>query len=469
MTDMNWDSLDKDIKNGLSAHRPEVDADAIWAAIEPEVDALNRRKKRRRGLWLWWAGVLVAIAAIGYYLYAQPNGLAANTEQDIAKAEYNDRPNSVDGLSAVNTANNGTGTGFDNPKKSSPREVDNGLGNTMASSQLSAKNRKATEPKKLEYFDNKLKANIPQLIDAETSKQLPLPYETGEEHEQSAGLVQLEVKPVEALPNMSLGFFETNIAPPSLPAAVTLPVVKAPPPLRRQFNFSTSLQGSISFVGRNLEAKDSTGIELLNLREKTERVLESYQVGLGFTLGHRTGFGLSSGLNYTQINERFEYKTTVLAVDTINDVKYLVVNLNNDTIPIYGDVPLTTKTTFYKKYYNKLRMVDIPILAGYDIKLRNTAIGLQAGVFVNIRLETAGQILKSATETIELQDASFIKKNIGLSYYFGASAGYMFNDNIEAYIAPFVRHFPKSIATGSYELQQRYNLFGINMGARYRF
>jgi hypothetical protein len=267
---------------------------------------------------------------------------------------------------------------------------------------------------------------------------------------------------------LQLPLFQSNTSLPKLNLLEAKPVENAPPAKRPHYNFSTNLQGSISFVDRELGLTDSAALELKKLRNQTERALESYQIGLGFSYHHRSGFTLSTGANYTQINELFESNNTVVKVDTVYGIKYLSIGLDDDTTAIYGDIPITTKTTFQKKYYNKLRMVDIPILAGYEFHFRKATVGLQAGVFVNLKLQAKGQILNSASETIQLEEANIFKPQIGLSYYYAASAGYKLRDNMEAYISPFMRYFPKSF-TKDYPLSQRYNLYGANIGIRYRF
>ncbi|MBK9013350.1 MAG: hypothetical protein IPM82_04330 [Saprospiraceae bacterium] len=242
-------------------------------------------------------------------------------------------------------------------------------------------------------------------------------------------------------------------------------------PLRRSqpFSWSIGLQGSLSFVDRKLEARDSFSSALLALRENSERELEAYQIGMRFTARHRSGFGLTSGLNFTQINEQFRFNSTVISVDSVYGVKYLAVNFDNDTIPIYGEIPLETKTSYRKEYYNRYRMIDIPVLAGYHYQGRNGFLSAQVGIFVNLSLATQGQIMQSATEFMAIDTAGIFRPNIGLSYYFGLSAGYSITEHLEAYISPFMRHYPKSFTEDSYALRQRYNLYGVDIGVRYHF
>jgi hypothetical protein len=64
---MKWGSLENKIKSALYGHQSEVDVDALWSAIEPGVDAINRRKKRKGLIWFWILGA--ALAGLGGYYY----------------------------------------------------------------------------------------------------------------------------------------------------------------------------------------------------------------------------------------------------------------------------------------------------------------------------------------------------------------------------------------------------------------
>jgi hypothetical protein len=272
-----------------------------------------------------------------------------------------------------------------------------------------------------------------------------------------------------ALPTLPLHLFDLPLADISIKNSLNSKPDLLTSNRRKDWSAAVNLQGSISFVQRELVVKDSFSYELLNSRKRTERELEAYQFGLGFTLQHRSGFNFSTGLNFTQINERFQLKTSVVKVDTVYDVKYLVINLSNDTVPIYGEVPFETKTTYQKAYYNKYRMFDVPLLVGYRHEGHDFSIGAQAGVFVNLNLATKGQFLKSTEEAMNIDTAGIFKSNIGWSYYFGLTAGYMVNENLEFYASPFVRRYPKDFTTDSYAIRQRYNLYGLNVGVRYGF
>lgn len=474
---MKWQSVENKIKIALSGHRSEVDVNEIWAAIEPQVDAMNKRKKRRGFfLWFWLTGVVLAGGALAYF-YQNETGRAGETLTETPVAMMKNES----GRSAANS-----------PVKEFQEEPSE---NTTA--ELPGENDALSATLK---FSGKIAGTQPDLIEKTLSSPVLTRPQTAPAREFSLkDIGQSDFRNLEDFGNLNPGL-NTSAAPiaeqkiqtfgldelPVLPiSSLTLPPTKLPglttkqeniaasleetPPVRRNsLRFSAGVQGSISFVDRKLES-DSFHLDLLDLRNKTERELEAIQAGLRLTVRHSSGLGLTSGVNYTQINERFRYNTSVTTLDSIYGIQYYVITINNDTVPYYGDVPVERKTTYKKEFYNKYRMVEIPVLADYRYEGRDFSVGLQAGVFANLSLTTSGRFLAAEDAFEDLSDTDIFKSNVGLSYYFGLSAGYLINENIELTISPFMRHFPKSFTESSYGLMQRYNLYGVNVGAVYHF
>jgi hypothetical protein len=462
---MKWGSLENKIKSALYGHQSEVDVDALWSAIEPGVDAINRRKKRKGLIWFWILGA--ALAGLGGYYYqrthinqGQPQsqvGSFAQVENLNAEAQAT-RLEAKQDKAQVSTTDIGSPTPerqeipADNPFPQHPTRKPE----FFTKKQLDS-------PIALAGKEKETSAVTPRTADDSS----PITIHPSATQPDDAGLPQPGLE--EKLPQRPLSLFDLPQADVAVLNSIGHETV--PPPFHRHNTWGAAmyLQGSISFVERGLSVKDTYSYDLLKSRQKTERELEAYQVGLGFTLQHRSGLNFSTGLNYTQINEQFRFNDMVVKVDTVYDIKYLVVNLNDDTVAVYGEVPIETKTTYQKEYYNRYRMFDLPFLVGYRHEGHEFSVGAQAGVFVNLSLATKGQFLKTPTEAADIDRAGIFKSNIGWSYYFGLTAGYMVNDNLEFYASPFFRHYPKDFTKDGYMLRQRYNLYGLNVGVRYGF
>ncbi|MBI1225063.1 MAG: hypothetical protein GC192_07470 [Bacteroidetes bacterium] len=465
--------MENKIKQTLFNHQSEVDADAIWAAIEPEVDAINRKRKRRGFIWFLLVGVVLVGSSVGYFYQKTPsktnmilhpvavddkNSISGNNE--AGKQPNNEKPSGLSTAIEGQSNNNFTSKLGSTPELTTTKNKAKSNHGTVANG--GASTRFSSFKNKNESLKN-VQTNLSPIVEEESPAIQPLLPYTNNNNELGGNL-----NLANTLLTLPFSPLENEMEKPYVNELLSLPtqVVKK---RRKELSFAANLQGSLSFVQRKLELKDSLGLDLLPLRKKTERELEAFQVGLGIMLQHRSGLNLSTGLNYTQINERFQFNETILTVDSIYDVKYLIINLNDDTVAIYGDVPLEKKTTYQKEYYNKYRMLDVPVLLGYRHEGHDFAVGVQAGVFVNLNLATKGQFLKSSNETVNIDTAGIFKPNVGLSYYFGLTAGYLINENLEVYASPFVRHFAKDFTKDNYALKQRYNLYGVNIGLWYQF
>lgn len=444
---MKWQPIENKIKSALADHRSEVDPAEIWGAIEPQVDALNKRRKRRRFFLLFFlVGLLITGSGLAYF-YQTENG---STEEPLSEMPVVIKADQASTPSKMSPLQPATSSGVP-PIEAADPKAEKGV--TPAGQPI---------------------VPVPIFIPDKTREATPVPENL---HPQAAISTPAEILPPRtgipqeiAPPDLSpLSLSGSNFGG-SLPEQLHLTgtSLMAPPLRRNKLWLSAGVQGSISFVERKLEA-DSAAQELAGLRKRSERSLEALQAGIRLSVHHRSGFGITSGLNYTQINERFRYHTSVSSMDSVYGIQYYIITINNDTVPYYGDVPVERKTTYKKTYYNKYRMLEVPLLGGYRFEGRGFSAGVQAGVFVNLNLKTAGRILAAEDAFENLSDTEVFRSSMGVSYYAGLSAGYRLRENIELTIAPFVRHFPRSFTDSSYGISQRYNLYGVNIGAVYHF
>jgi hypothetical protein len=494
---MKWPLFENKIRQSLRSHQSEVDVDAIWAAIEPQVDAINRRKKRRFMLF-WLLLPLLVAHGIGFYIY-----LNDGTHEDKAKTALNTMNSTNNKLvdeSALNTPKNAIETQQtqeENSHKTGPSSNNGGALITAENQGLNTKadnsiflNKKEKKPSdktaKATSDQPKRHANLgpvaaPASPIAEqapstghwqtdhpgpTAAEAPMPGQNTVKSMPTTTAQRL----LEAVPTLP---FEplAAIAPklPALPPTALEQPLETPPLRKRDFRLTAAVLGSISFLDRKMTATDSAYLELLDLRERSERQLEAVQAGIRIGVEHRSGLGFSTGLNYAQLNEVYRYKSIKDSIETVNGIQYYYLNFENDTIPVYGDIELERRTIHRKEIYNKYRLVEVPLLVSWRHEGHQFSFGAQAGVFVNLRMAAKGRALLSATDDVDISKGGIYRTNVGLSYYLGLTAGFMLNDRLEVVASPFVRHFPKSFTKASYGLEQRYNLYGLNVGLGVRF
>lgn len=260
-----------------------------------------------------------------------------------------------------------------------------------------------------------------------------------------------------------------------IPSAKDAPA-KACPFVTNYKDKSLDIYYSSDFIARKLTSDNELYNGYLNMRNQTEKSIYSFSAGVrfGYNLSYR--WNLHTGLNYSQINEKFEYidpESNQTRIITIKDYVYLNGKIVDSIITEEEVIiPGTTKL----KVYNKFKTIDIPVIARYTL-LANNKISLSAttGIFINLALNERGMILdKDATTPIAITsqnktDNAYFKSQLGLSLYGGLNLAYHLTSNIDLLFEPNVKIQTENMTTEHYPLKQRYNTYGIATGLRYKF
>lgn len=489
---MKWPLFENKIKDELSSHRSEVDIDALWSAIEPEVDAINQSKRKRRFIIFWFllAGVLMLGGGIGGYYFLNKERVTEktiiagnNSEEKTIEKEHDQHLNIDKTTNNVQEDDEETAKTSDNQSAVNTAKDNSIKNNNLKNNQYQTIEKTTSNTPK--NIDNKNLKNNQKIIanndsHFETSniqdndKTLITDISENNPKEKMAYLISLKKLGTLAIPLFSIKTTSPQLNIPDLKNELaedaTIPIPpdeKRHPMDKKDVRFAVGIYGGISYATRNLSANNSAANDLLKLRDSSEKQLETTHAGLQFSMRHRSGFDLATGIQYTRAAERFNYNENITELDSIDGVLYYAVNPNNDTLAIMGTVPHTTITDIRKEYYNKYTMFDIPVLVGYFKEKDEWSFGAQAGIFANISLKTEGQFLSSATTSTDIKD--LFKSSVGLSYYVGASVNHKINENIEIGVSPYFRYFPKNFAKTNYGISQKYNLIGINARINYWF
>ena len=500
---MKWRLFERKINDEVRNLEASTDIDAIWAAIEPEVDAINAKKKRRKGLvWFFCAALAVAVVGTGYYL-STPNDVSQVAAESIVDTKIIQShketaftvtdDNTFTQQIIENTPTTPASTHSNNQKSfSNKTEI-------ITTTQHAAIENANQQTKNLKALNNEPKTGSLIFVSennsetASTQNSTPsstenaLTQETKSEGTSIAPLTepaQIEenrsdvddatrnINPlVDNQPEAKVKDAEPSVTMPLEEPLATDELLKEEDQQSRKAPLTLSLgvQGGIGFVNRNLTAKTPEFEAQRLYRDNTEKVLESLQGGLLVRLKHESGFSLTSGINFTQITERFRFRNQVITVDSVWGAQALVNNIEGGLDTIYGEVPLEIISTYNKEYFNTYNLLEIPFILGYQKSFNRFNLGLETGVFLNLNMDTEGQIQQGVNEFLDVNQAGIYRSKVGLSYYMGLSAGYNLTDNFEFYAAPFARFFPKDFAQDGYGLEQKYAIFGINIGARYNF
>ena len=206
---------------------------------------------------------------------------------------------------------------------------------------------------------------------------------------------------------------------------------------------------------RFLEYKSDDYAEHAMRRNETEKAYYSFSSGLRFNFLTESGLAVRTGLVYSQINEIFEDQ-------------FLVSELL--TNPITGDTIGFTQYLNDVTTFNRYKMVDVPLMIGYEMPMKRSTLNVNAGVFINVKSMQKGTLLDvEGTKrdfTTGAGDYEIFRKNIGVSYFMSLGAAYDLSRSYQFFFEPHLRYYPGSFAKKEYALNQKYVTGGIMIGIR---
>lgn len=227
-----------------------------------------------------------------------------------------------------------------------------------------------------------------------------------------------------------------------------------------------------NYANKSLSNKqnDASGHEYIRIRNNSERYLDAFEGGVAVSAVHRSGMMISSGVNYSQIDEKFNF----LQVRDTSRFDSIVVRIEIDSAGRADSIKswreVTVRTAKDILTYNTYRMVDIPIALGYQFHKGKWTIEIQGGAMINLLFKKEGEILDPSKAVIDItENESVFKNGLGLTLFGSVKAIYPVTDRIGIYAEPTMRFQLSSITADNYPLNQRYNQFGLRAGARWIF
>jgi len=489
----------------------------IWAAIEPEVDAINAERRRRRLIpFFWLFGVLaLSVSVGGYYLWAsadtmsQSSELTRSTPQTItsANAQTNAPTNSTEAVSlaeatiqnsnkeannkasgsatnasAVNTNEksiiNDNINNSDSPKfhfvKPTPKPTQQAQSDAIPTSGSAFDlpvevNEKAARKPIAQDAINTSSSAIG--LKATSDESVELRGLAGEWNRGSIALDLLDFE-AEAMSKEVLDLWPYYDLPEVGEEAEVEKLGKNKP-----FQFSIESSAGLAFVRRNLTSTSSSpegNAELIAFRNQNEKPLEAQNYGLYTKLKHTSGFTFATGLHRTIITELYEYNDTEISTQLTEGIATRVVQLNGDTLDFVGALDRITTTTYNQKIYNRYRFWEVPLLVGYEKTQGKWSYGVEAGVFVLFRINGDGQIrmpLEIAFESLNtsMQSTQVYQESPSISYRIGGRIERAFGEHLSVALSPYLRRYGTSVLLESNGVSQKYNIIGANLGVGWKF
>ncbi len=213
-----------------------------------------------------------------------------------------------------------------------------------------------------------------------------------------------------------------------------------------------------------------------NQRKEFETVLEGHRAGVVAKFAMKNGLYLKAGLEVSNINERLEYETNSEEQITLEDqiIGYNVLPDGTEE-PIYGSIDATIIRNKSWQQYNQYRFIEIPVIAGYQMRFNRWNFAAEAGVLWNQRFyfsdgETnAGGSTFSTVTAEPVMPVDYYKERSGYALHVSGGVGYHLNRKVTLWLTPAVRHGFGTLTIGNYPLKQNYTSANLLLGAEFKF
>ena len=205
---------------------------------------------------------------------------------------------------------------------------------------------------------------------------------------------------------------------------------------------------------------DTGNSAYLQKRRESTKFSSAFSAGIRYTKVFNNGVSIRTGINFSQINEKFTFVQGNLVQITY------IINANGDTTGSY----ITTGTR-YKTTINKFRTVDVPILVGYEMGNGKFHANINAGVIVNAYSWQKGDVLDTAFRPVSITTGKTnspyqFKTNIGMGFMVGASLYYKLNEKLHLMAEPYFRYNLSPMSNEKLTFTQKYNTAGVRVGLR---
>ena len=205
---------------------------------------------------------------------------------------------------------------------------------------------------------------------------------------------------------------------------------------------------------------DTGNSAYLQKRKESTKFSSAFSAGIRYTKVFNNGMSIRTGINYSQINEKFTFVQGNLVQITY------IIDANGDTTGSY----ITTGTR-YKTTINKFRTVDVPLLIGYELGNGKFHANINAGVIVNVYSWQKGDVLDTSYRPISITTGKTsspyqFKTNIGVGFMIGTSFYYKLNEKVHLLAEPYYRYSLAPMSKEKLTITQKYNTAGLRIGLR---
>lgn len=475
---MNTNEFDKLIREKLSDYQSQVDTDEVWAGVQAKMDS----DRTRGGAYWWFSGLLILAAVVGAGWYAFSERETAMPLNTYTPRSMQDEPVLAEAEDAE--------TDFNQiPSERSNYQTDNTRENPPQPEQVSPDSEtKNASPARSAIMDSSNKDFASVALEADEIKKSPvsgersldegerLPNEPAITFTENVGMadkgpgMQTEITSGDL--DLSMDLISTIPASQIL-RNTTPEIIENPerndfyPNKNRKPTLTLLADGGIGAISKQIEPGAPRWHSFTEERLRTESPLEFASAQLRLMLEFPGDWYVTSGVSFTQVNERFSLNRTIREEEIVTYVSEIHVDEAGDSTLVYSSGLVSTEHHQDIKHMNRYTFIDIPVTAGYNRHFGRWSVGIEGGIMLNLSLRSTGSMLDSEGVVVRIENTDMFHSRLGLSYTAGARFGYQLTTRTSLYIQPGLRHIPGSVTEKGIQ-RQTYTLYGINAGVAYR-
>lgn len=470
---------EQDFRDRLHDYVSPVNAEETWLAVQA---GLQPKRKRR---WIgWWIPTLLLLLGAGAYLtYAQFQQPRTQVQSQLEERSASGQPE--DGpLTPLSNPQLSTTAQADSP--SPDQATTSPLRNTTGSVAANNVVPPTPEPRALSSIDETAKTarrnapakNTESLATTITSSMVPA--EASWAAEPKVKQVLSDIAPaVSDLPTLERKLNVADLALLPWPA-FELSNSKRPDVATSGYAFtkqgyrpwSLSVEGDLSMIDLSVDdfLFQQDTLPMVSLPEVVYQPLEAVSAAILLGYQTRSGWQIRTGLSVTRINTVANLTTETIEEGVMREGLTDPQIINGDTIYSIGLVSGTERTLRTQRYYNKLTLIDVPILLGKEFSFSRWRLGLEAGPVINLRAKGSARYLQVNGEFSPRSESDAIfRPSLGVMLRVGASAGYRLTERLEVYGGFRYRTLPSSgLERDDLLARTTMSLLGGSLGLRLR-
>jgi hypothetical protein len=229
------------------------------------------------------------------------------------------------------------------------------------------------------------------------------------------------------------------------------------------------------YSGINIMDTNYKGVgldQLVDLKNQSERIFPSAQVGIKADLKLKNGLTTHLGLEYQRHRSIFEFEKeepiSVLLEDQL--IKVFIDGITLDTLAKeFGSMLVDGLETRQVIHNNRYETLGIPIGVGYNKQIGNIVFGIEGGVYLGFTLDQNGKTLNASEQIVSFDDQSADRQlnDVMVGYRLAPSLAIQANSNLSLEIRPEINGF-SSQQIGDSSVQSSPLVLKMNLAVKYQ-